>query len=182
MRIHILAINNIGVGLSGGDSIWINLAKRWDNTLVWGSRQALETYGQGGMEVCDYTPKSVFSKWGIFTNTIVKLFKGTWFIMRYRDQFNEGDIVYSVSDFFPDFIPALLIKLTRPHVKWVAGFFLFISYPFPQYRHDLCRGIGYWLMQRISYPLIKKYADVVFVTSDIDKDKFPNTVVVKGGV
>ena len=50
-------------------------------------------------------------------------------------------------------------------------------------------GILYWLMQRISYPVINKYADFVLVTSEPDVNKFitckrsaSNVIVVKGGV
>ena len=182
MTVHFFAINNIGVGLSGGDSIWINLAKRW-SICVHGSRQALDTFGGSGELVCNYEPKNKFSKWGIFTNTVVKLYKGVEYVIKNKNRFSNMDIIYSVSDFYPDFIPCLLLKLLKPKIRWVAGFYLFAPPPWSStYRADRLRGLGYWLSQRVSYPLIKRFADCVFVTSDIDKDKFPKTVVVRGGV
>jgi len=188
MTIHFFAINNIGKGLSGGDSIWINLAKRWDNVMIWGSISAIETYQQeGGKGVYSvasmYEPKNKFSKWGVFCNTLVKLFMGVKYVIKNKSFFNDGDIIYSVSDFYPDFIPCLLLKLCGANIKWVAGFYLFAPPPWSStYRTDRLRGLGYWLSQRASYPLIKRFADCVFMTSDIDKDKFPRTVVVRGGV
>ena len=189
MTVHFFAINNIGKGLSGGDSIWINLAKRWDAT-VHGSAPAIRTlsdsieYNLNNVYwITDYEPKNKFSKWGIFTNTVVKLYKGVQYVWRNRRQFNDDDILYSVSDFAPDFMPVLLMKWYNPKLKWVAGFYLFAPSPWGStYRGDRLRGLGYWLCQRVSYPLIKRWADCVFVTSDIDRDKFPKTVVVRGGV
>ncbi len=44
--IYFFAVNNIGVGLSGGDTIWINLAKEWGEdkeiTII-GCKEALKT-------------------------------------------------------------------------------------------------------------------------------------------
>ena len=192
MTVHFLAINNIGIGLSGGDSIWINLAKHWRNIAtinVIGSFEALSTLNDTSIPQIKISPgirlKSVFSLVGIVKNALFKLYYGVKFIIKNRKMFKNNDIVYSVSDFYPDFIPALIIKLYNPSVHWVAGFYLFAPSPWSKdspYKDSPLRGFLYWLSQRVSYPLIKKYADCVFVTSDRDTDKFPRTVGIKGGV
>ena len=193
MNIFILAINNIGKGLSGGDTIWVNLIKQWQNraqmTLI-GSSEAIETLaGRGIARVlifrCSppYELSNPFTKYAIFKNTIYKTYYGVKFVIKHLSMFNG--IVYSASDFLPDFVPALLIKLFRPKVKWVAGFYLFAPSPCDKdnpYKYDFFRGLFFWLQQRVSYPLIKRYADVVCVTSLPDKEKFPRAIVVKGGV
>jgi len=193
LRLAIFAINNIGVGLSGGDTIWTSLAKHWvefmDITVI-GSEEAIETAREYcpdtrimKIPICEKIElKDKFSKWSIFKNTLYKLWHGVRFAL-----FNDldCDLIYSVSDFLPDMIPVFMIKLFNPRIKWIAGFYLFCPSPWAvdnPYKNDRFRGIAYWLCQRVSYPIIRKFADVVFVTSDSDKDKFPRTVVVKGGV
>jgi hypothetical protein len=39
-------------------------------------------------------------------------------------------VVYSGSDFWPDSVPAWLLKMRFPRVKWVAAFYLFAPSPF----------------------------------------------------
>jgi glycosyltransferase involved in cell wall biosynthesis len=80
--------------------------------------------------------------------------------------------VYSASDFWMDCIPAAIMKLKGN--KWIAGFYLFA----PQ---------GNWiyrLTQKLSYHLVMKYADHVFITSEPDRDRFPGKQcsVVRGGI
>ncbi len=99
--------------------------------------------------------------------------------------FKDNDLLYSVSDFYPDFVPCLILKLLKPKIKWIAGFFLFAPkclWSGNPYRKSFLRGFLYWLSQQISYPLIRTFADVVFVTNELDATKFRKAVVVKGGV
>jgi hypothetical protein len=190
MTVYFFAVNNIGPGLSGGDSIWMNLAKHWRNKAkicVIGSFEALSTLNDTNIPQIKISPKirlkTVFSKSAIAYNTLFKLFYGMKFVIKNHKMFKDNDIIYSVSDFYPDFIPCLILKLIRPKLHWVAGFYLFAPSPADSpYRQDFFRGFAYWLSQRVSYPPIKRFADCVFVTSDIDRDKFPRTVVVRGGV
>jgi glycosyltransferase involved in cell wall biosynthesis len=193
MGIFIIAVNNIGVGLSGGDSIWINLAKHWDNVTILGSKSTLKTLAKqddfnlrflfwcpGHFEV-----KNPFSKWGIFWNTVYKTYWVILGVFQVRKKFNDGDIILSASDFLPDVIPALILKIRNPRIRWVAAFYLFAPCPLlaqQVYATDRVRGLFYWLMQRLTYPLIKHFADVVLVTGDSDRGRFPRTVVVRGGV
>jgi len=194
VNVLMLAINNIGIGLSGGDSIWINLAKQWRNKgreiRLFCCEDAAETAYKEGLQPVDFVfttgirIRNKFSKWGIFKNTVTKLWYGTNYLLKEVHRI-PVDIIYSVSDFYPDFIPALILKLKYPKIKWVAGFFLFAPSPFQKnnpYKKDFFRGFLYWLSQQVSYPLIKKYADVVFVTNSVDAKRFPRAVVVKGGI
>ncbi|NLG66068.1 MAG: glycosyltransferase family 4 protein, partial [Actinobacteria bacterium] len=94
---------------------------------------------------------------------------------------------------YPDLVPAWLLKRRRPRVLCIAGYYLFAPPPWARDtpykgRHAL-RGLVYWLMQRPSYWLVRRYADVVFVTSEPDVQRFvtrrrgrERVIVVQGGV
>jgi glycosyltransferase involved in cell wall biosynthesis len=189
--IFFIAINNIGVGLSGGDTIWVNLAKRWKKVQIIGSFSTYKTMAQEGLElifhpwVPRFEVKNPFSLWGIFKNTAYKLWHASKTAFKLRNYFSQDDVIYSASDFLPDVIPALILKLNNRRIKWVAAFYLFAPVPLSTgnpYQGDVMRFIGFWLGQRVSYPLIRHFADVVFVTSEPDRKKFKKAIVVKGGI
>ena len=105
----------------------------------------------------------------------------------------SGDIVFSSSDFWPDFLPAFILKLKNPKIVWVAGFYLFAPKPwdkFSPYRSkNFLIGLFYWLSQVPAYYVIRKFSDIVFVTSQPDVDKFitpirpkEKVIVIRGGV
>jgi glycosyltransferase involved in cell wall biosynthesis len=111
----------------------------------------------------------------------------------YAAELKETDVVYSVSDFYPDFYPAYLMKRRNPKITWIAGYYLFAPPPWakvtPYTGRQRLRGLVYWLMQRFSYYLVNRYADKVFVTSEPDVKYFVNAkrsrdqvIVVQGGV
>jgi glycosyltransferase involved in cell wall biosynthesis len=103
-------------------------------------------------------------------------------------------VVYSASDFWPDSIPAWLLKMRfKKEVKWIAGFYLFAPSPFskesPYKGKRAIKGLLYYLSQVPIIWLIKRYADMVWVTNEVDKWKFINRrltpdkiIVVRGGV
>ena len=100
--------------------------------------------------------------------------------------------VYSSSDFWPDAIPAFLMKKKDPDSKWIAGFFLFAPPPWrknsPYKGIFWFKGLIYWFFQQPIYWLVKKEADVILVTSQPDVARFSregekneSVVVVQGG-
>lgn len=106
---------------------------------------------------------------------------------------NDINVIYSGSDFWPDAIPAFLLKRRFKQAKWVAGFYLFVANPFssetPYKGKTALKGLIYYLSQLPVYYLVRKYADSVWVTSEPDRYKFidgrltPNRVTaIRGGV
>jgi len=177
MNILFIAMNNMG-DFTGGDRIWIELAKRWKPKAM---LQSIQAYN-----ICfDIKQNSIKpTLWNLMLNTIIRTIQGFNFIRKVGD----FEYIYSVSDFYPDLLPALWYKVRHPKTKWIAGYYL-ISAPFwasnSPYKGKLWfRGLLYWLMQRVSLKLVNKHADVVFVTSEPDKAYFPRkrVVVVRGGV
>ncbi len=203
-KIFFIANNNIGdSGLSGGDRICVELAKNWrhkTDVIFVATEEAITIYKSHGLEDTLFYKtsgkvgqKDVFSLKAVCFNFFKKLFRGIHFVLKNKNLFKGKIFVYSVSDFFPDSMPAFLIKLLNPQAVWIAGFYLFASPPWRKDspyrgRHSL-RGFLYWLSQRPVYWITRRWADIVFVTSEPDQKKFitlkrdaSKIIVVRGGV
>lgn len=197
-RIRLLIIANWAQGqaLSGGDRIFIELAKRWID------RMDITLYvSQDGWEMCnrlhlkqinhEIWASSRFNRYGYLINYIYRTLIAT--IKSLRVEVDKKDIIYSASDFWPDSIPAFILKMRNPEIKWIAGFYLFAPKPWqgdsPYKGKRWIIGLFYWLTQLPIYWIIKRYADMVFVTSEPDTERFITSkrekdkiVVIHGGV
>jgi len=96
----------------------------------------------------------------------------------------KGKSIVYCSDFLPEILPAILLK-KRLGSRMVCGFYLFTPNPL-QHRthgdHQFPRTLLLWLAQRISYPLARKYADIVFVTNKTDRRRFLDKRLTDGRV
>jgi glycosyltransferase involved in cell wall biosynthesis len=126
--------------------------------------------------------------------------KNTFAMLRSRDYLKEVgrrdfDALFTASDFWPDSLPGFWGKLRKRRARWIASFYLFAPKPWEKntpYRGSpkiRLVGILYWLTQLPIYHLVKRYADIVLVTSEPDARKFrtkkrgvDSVVVVQGGV
>ncbi len=199
-----IANNNIGdFGLSGGDRIFIELAKSWKERMrltIVGTEEAVTVAKREGLSDINYfqtSPnlklKNVYTLKAIFLNFILKLTRGVRFTLKNKKLFTGTPVIYSVSDFYPDFLPAFLIKRFNPACVWAAAFYLFAPAPWqkdnPYKGKEFWRGLLFWLSQRPAYWLINRYADYCFVTSEPDRHKFitknrdlSRVIVIRGGV
>ena len=202
MKICFISNYNVGLGLSGGDRIFIELLKGWrdkaDLTLM-GCGEALaiaERNGVAGVRLLETSAVDGSASYGLLAllrHTLRRWRSGLRGLKRYAAELSEIDVVYSVSDFYPDFWPAYRLKRRRAGITWIAGYYLFAPPPWakdsPYKGRDFLRGLIYWLLQRPSYWLVRRHADVVFVTSEPDVARFvtrrrgrDRIVVVQGGV
>ncbi|MDD4869470.1 MAG: glycosyltransferase family 4 protein [Kiritimatiellae bacterium] len=202
-KIIVISNNSIGSGLSGGDRIFIELIKGWRslaNITLIGSEEAKSMASARGAQdvpviVSDSRNESpnAYTIGGLFHHYLRRLRKGCKILRQNRDLIEAADIIYSASDAYPDFIPALLTKLREKTITWIAGYYLFVPHPFssntPYKGKNWLRGCLYWFMQIPSYYLVKRFADYVFVTSEPDVQRFvthfrpaSKIVVVQGGV
>ena len=200
-KIVFIANNNVGTGFSGGDSIFIEFLKNWKDKadlVLFGSEEAIEMAKKRGVDVkfiqTDKVNKSMPG--GIFdfiSHIFRRTSKGLSSIKKNREILKNADYVYSVSDFYPDFIPAFYLKLKNPKIKWIAGYYLFAPNPFskdsPYKGKQWLRGFFYWFTQLFSHFLVKKFADYVFVTNEPDREKFiskrlpaEKVIAIRGGV
>lgn len=202
-KIIFIANNNIGPGFSGGDRIFVEFLKNWSKsagiTLI-GSEEAIKMSKERevvGVKFVQsdsiYRKDNFFAFSSLIQNLTRRSRRGLQAVRKLRSQVKTSDIVYSVSDFYPDFLPGFYAKLLNKKITWIAGYYLFAPKPgakdSPYKGKDAIRGFFYWLMQRPSFWLVRKYADIVFVTSEPDVEKFitqkrdrSKIIVVQGGV
>lgn len=202
-QIIFIANNNVGNGFSGGDRIFVEFIKSWSkwlNVSLIGSEEAVKISMARGADQAEYIisdqsnpAKNIFSISAMLRNSWRRTKKGLVSITRHSDLINKTKYIYSVSDFYPDFYPAYRVKRDNPNLIWIAGYYLFAPSPFskdsPYRGKNALKGLLYWLMQRPSYYLVNKYADVVLVTSEPDVKRFitekrkqDKVIVVQGGV
>ncbi|MDQ3098178.1 MAG: glycosyltransferase family 4 protein [bacterium] len=202
MKFLFIANAAVGKGLSGSDRIFIELAKRWSasgNTVeiaVW----------EDGFTMCEReglnesAQNVTFYKWFIgratkfpfIINYIFRILSGIYYALTINYQFlserESNTYIYSCSDFWQDAIPALIIKARYPHARLIGSFYLAAPNPFKGFYEGKkaqipsLKGVTYYLQQLPIYALFKKYAYVVFVTSEPDAKRFTNTIVIRGGV
>ena len=182
--------------LSGGDHIFIELVKRWRHKIeitLHVSREGFDICNREGLSTI---PKLVWAsdhmkKSGYLVDTLYRTCVSTRKAISMDT--SSGDIVLSSSDFWPDFVPAFILKIKNPKIHWIAGFYLFAPKPwdkFSPYRSkNFLIGLFYWLSQVPAYHVIRKFSDIVFVTSQPDVDKFitpirpkEKVIVIRGGV
>jgi len=105
-------------------------------------------------------------------------------------------LVYSVTPFLPDLIPGLLMKLRTRSTKWFVAHAMFAPNPLKggfgiprKHRIPSLRDVGFYLNEKSTYPLLKKYADLISETNELDRKRCimegftPSRVlVIQGGV
>jgi glycosyltransferase involved in cell wall biosynthesis len=201
-EIHIIAnassLDKRSAALSGGDRIYIELARSWAqtgcavNVYFWeeGLKMCRDVYNLPGVTYHLWTAK-VIQKLPFVIGYFYRIVSGVLHALFLK--LPGEPIVYSASDFWQDSLPALILKCKNRKIRWIAGFYLFApqfwrkSSPYRGWRFFI--GMGHWLMQQPVYYSIKRYADMVFVTSAPDSDLFvtrkrtkENIVVIQGGV
>jgi len=203
MSILFISNSNFSPGLSGGDRIFLELLRRWPKYQPVGIMGAVETKELLQLYHLKNTPFFLTSppnkhckptSFNIFRLQLTRTFRSLIYIITHFKTIKNYQTIYSVSDFYADFFPALLIKILRPRTTWIAGFFLFAPLPtdpHSPYRknHQFIKGWLYFLSQKITFFLTKSLADYVFVTSQPDVKRFissrlpaKNIIVIRGGV
>ncbi|MEI7899617.1 MAG: glycosyltransferase family 4 protein [bacterium] len=203
MKICFISNYNVGFGLSGGDRIFIELMKGWRchaQIVLMGCEEALVIAKRCGADdgirflLTRAADGSVsYGLTALLTHTCRRLAAGIRALRACSAELADVDVAYSVSDFYPDFWPAFLMKRRNPRIVWIAGYYLFAPPPWakdsPYKGVQRLRGLIYWLLQRPSYFLVNRYADHVFVTSEPDVKRFltpqrgrERITVVQGGV
>lgn len=197
-KLIVISNNNLGFGKSGGDTISINLIKYWQQYLevsIMGSAEALDLFKrhqaltQEYFQIDGVFPLPKINTLRLFVNQIRRFIIAKLFFFHHFQELKKFDYVYTVSDFYPDFIIGLLYKIFHPSTIWIAGYYLVAPYPWDKnspynVNHQTIRGWIYYLGQIPSLFLVKHFADYVFVTSDPDTKYFPKcpTFIIQGGV
>ena len=196
-NIVIIADSQIkGGSLSGGDRIFIECAKRWaekgyDIQIITCEEgyEMCRRYALGNVSYLTVSPRY---RLPIYLLYILRMIKGSLLTWRMAPHLRNV-VVYSSSDFWPDSIPALVCRMRNKRVRWIAGFYLFMANPFgresPYKGLSMLKGLLYYFSQLPVYLLVRKFADMIWVTSEPDRERFidsrlsPSKVIaVRGGV
>lgn len=198
--IHIIANAALGPYMSGGDRIFIEYARYWvsrnNNVTVYVWEEGFDLCKRNGLDRVKYVIWSAkkYKKYGFAVNYFMRTLIGIKASLKITPSaIPENAVVYSSSDFWPDALPAFIMRKRVRNCKWVAGFYLFAPKPWqkdsPYKGKSWFIGLFYWIMQLPVYWMVNKYADTVFVTSDPDVGKFVTKnrsknkiIVIRGGV
>ncbi|MCX7928146.1 MAG: glycosyltransferase family 4 protein [Patescibacteria group bacterium] len=194
------ALAPTGEGISGSDRIFIELAREWSKTcqvcvyttiegIQMARRQKLNGKYLKLISVSDNLSNLFLVKY------IQKILLGLKLGFRLKIRNTEKTFLYSASDFWMDFFPAMICKIRHPHCKLVCTWYQTAPNPLKGYKEDKrpgsshrLRSFLYWFMQFPVKPLIKKYADKIIVNNENEKNQFPlqtrkgKVVVLIGGV
>ena len=94
---------------------------------------------------------------------------------------SELKVIYSASNLWSDVIPALVLKKRLTNSKWVGTCYLPIPNPFKgfefayesKYRlFPRFNDLANYIVEKISTSFLVRYADLLFVTNDLDKAYF----------
>ena len=197
-KVVFMANNNIGPSQSGGDTIFLEFIKNWQKKLeitLFGSAETKLLTDRYHLDIKKFIQTDSVNQQcfpttkNIVIHQIKRSFKAIISVFKNRKHLKSVDYIYSVSDFYPDLLPALIVKLFHPKVVWLAGYYLVAPPPWqktsPYYvNRQIIKNIFYWFFQLFSRLLVNLFADTVLITSEPDKIYFSNKkiVVVQGGV
>lgn len=204
-KFYILAASPVGNGLSGGDRIFIELARnaaklKVSTTVIsWtaGFTMCRKTDLLAGenLKFLDLEMDKIDS-FGFFLSYLGRIIKAVlWsFSYNFPQKDTSSIVLYTASDFWMDVISSVILKARFPKMHWAGTFYLAAPNPFKGYKEGgewkfpTIKGLIYWLMQLPMYWLIRLFAQFIFVTSDPDIARFPKqakekrVIVIKGGV
>ncbi len=196
----VIANNNLGTSLSGGDQIFLNIIKYWQRYFrisVLGSAETSRLIKDFGLDIPvivtdtparHHTPNT----FQLLLHQTKRLIRGINCLRRQPDLIST-DYVYTASDFIPDLFLGFIIRLFHPKSYWIAGYYLFAPNPFSRrspynLSHRPIKGLFYYLSQIPTHFLARNFADFVLVTSLPDTKRFPKHLrqnkvsVIQGGV
>lgn len=199
---HIFALAAHGEGISGGDRIFIELARRWQSEFP----ITIHTWEEG-KRMCDRQGLSesknlkykthklgVFSKLGFVLGYMARILIGTKLGLTLRLENKKQVYLYNASEFWMDSLPCFILKLRYSEIKWIATWYQTAPNPLKGFaegkRKERYRlnALLYWLAQLPIKPLIANFADFVLVNNQSERSQFPGlnkkdrAVVVIGAV
>ncbi len=186
MKFHFFALAAYGQGISGGDRIFIEFARRWSkkypiDIFIWEE-------GLGMCERQNLKDKNInfqlvrmmtWQRFGFAVNYLARIIKGVNLGLTLKLENNSKTVIYSASEFWMDSLPCFILKLRSPKITWMAAWFQTAPNPLVGFREGK-REEGYNLSALIYYliqfpikPLIGKSADYILVNNEEEKKQFP---------
>lgn len=168
----------LGEGLSGGDRIFIEFAKRWSKNnrvvvFVWS--EGFNICKKQGLTFCkvEFQVKSMepWRRLGFVVNYLARIIQGIVTGLRLKLKNDSQTILYSASEFWMDTFPAVILKWRYPKTIWVAAWYQTAPNPLTGFssgsRKEKYRfkALLYWLVQLPIKLLISQFADYVLVNN-----------------
>lgn len=185
-----------GTGLSGGDRIFIEFAKRWSKL----HKTRIVTWDEGIAMMMrndlDESNRVTFHKLNIAFQAnfllcyLCRIVVGLIESFRFKIVDPENTLLYSSSEFWMDSLPCAVLKVRYPKLEWVATWYQTAPFPLKGFsqgsrlRAYRSRSFYLWITQLFVWPFVNWLSDIVLVNNELEKSVFPNkkTIVVLGAV
>lgn len=196
-KLLVIAHTNLGTSLSGGDRIFLNIIKYWQEHLqitLLSSKEANQLITRFKLHpqiilTTTKTKKISLNTVSLSLHHFSRFISAIKFCLQHRSLFKSSQYIYTSSDFYGDFIFGFIAKLINPQIVWLCGYYLLAPQPFspqsPYFQNQqFLRGLIYYLAQIPTVFVAKHFADFIFITSNPDSHRFPDskTIIVQGGV
>ena len=185
----------VGSLVAGGDKLLEEMVKRVKNhldlTVIVPEIGSQHWKKSGVMVNLKLLPKNIFEKgtgpFLVFLNYLIRIWQ-SFFTLRkiIKASQNRIILIYSSTGIFPDVIPAFLIKLFKPDIKWLARIH-HLSSP-PHKRHGrFWVNFGSYFLQKLSLTATQRKADSILVLNSKLKKELvkvgfsTNKMVILGG-
>ncbi len=185
-QFYFFALSSHGKGVSGGDRIFIEFAKRWrDKTQItlflWeeGIRMCQRLGLKEGNGI-KFTKVKIapFHKLGFVITYIARILAGIklGFLLKLKN--DNSEVLYACSEFWMDSFPALILKHRFPRTKLVCAWYQTAPSPLVGFNEGTrekaykLTALLYWFTQFIVKPFVFRLADVILVNNKAEKDRF----------
>jgi len=150
-------MNSYSQGKSGGDMVFIEIAKRIKSfeKVIITSYLGKKLCQENGIEAKYLVTTKEFE----FKNVILTYLQRTIKAFFFDFKVKKNNVLLGTSDFLSDVLPIFWLKIKNPKVKWIQHIFHLIP---------SLRKISYFA-QKISFLLIKNRADLIIVDNSLLK-------------
>lgn len=183
-ELHIIALASHGEGISGGDRIYIEFARRWSKQFPviiysWNEgRRMCERQNLEGKYLSFKIIKIPFGQFNFLISYISRIIQGIKLGVSLKLKNQQDIYIYNASEFWMDSLATYILKLRYPKIYWIASWYQTAPNPLLGFtdskrenKHKL-RALLYYLVQFPIKYLVKAKADKVFVNNDNERKEF----------
>lgn len=200
-KIYIIAMGAHGTGLSGGDRICVEFARRWaqkNQVIIYIEKEGYDMYQRQHLSAPHLsfvtTNLTFWNNFGFFINYLSRIISGIKIGLTLRLENTADTIIYSASEFWMDSLTAYILKRRFPQITWAATWYQTAPNPLKGFAEGKrsgkyrVRALLYWLAQLPIKPLVAASADYALVNNEDEKKQYPRlnrekrVVVVIGAV
>jgi glycosyltransferase involved in cell wall biosynthesis len=187
LTFYIFAMSISPPGTMGGDTkILLEFAKRWANlgckVTIITSESGYKTFQNYKVNNVDFSiiSSSRLEKLGRPLCHVLQTLKACIKVIK-SPPLHRKIVIYSATNFWPDVIPAALLKKRLSNPTWIGSCYLPIPSPFKGFEFayeqktkilpDL-KTLANYLVEKPSSSIMRRLSDYIFVTNDLDKSYF----------